>query len=524
MAIPVGDNYSAASGATIYGGRSAPLIAGTGIVIIDNGLDYQGYQHIGGGKNIPVSAIYTGTPSLLQARIVDDETSAVITDWTTFAVSPAGGVASGTIPMPAAGKKWGRREVRDGVNTALVSVGSKRVGVGLFMLDGGQSNMANRTSAAGPFYPNSSKYVREFGGGAMSGGVFVGGVFRRIGNIADAYPPNTPFSTYGTGSYSASGGLTGDGTIYFANIVSEAMDMNVFILNKAVGGSSISTWAEDGNPGVNNNWDIARAAIIAANGGDFELTRWQIGETDAGEYTQAAMEAAFATVHANLRAFTGRNNSNFTFLLSSLGPGSYLGSAEGDFGTMRLADVHYATTAAGAVYGTGYHDTRTGVDTVHINNDGFGRGERREAKSFLASRGIGASAAGPRILSASRSAGSLDVIYTVAHSGGTALTDGAGGSGAALTGFQHFDAGAAGAEIGYTSTAILNSSQFRVTLASLPVGALTARYGLMNVPHGSGGDPKTIVLASVLCDNALALNMTVGSPLQPCAAIPVSVI
>lgn len=510
MATPVGDSYTVASGLGIYGGRIGPG-AGTGITLVDFALDYQGFQHVNGSKDVPVSANYTGNPSILQARVLDDDTGLPVTDWKTFATNPASSPASGVHQVPGQ-LKFYRMQVRDGVNPALVSTGTKRFGVGVCGVDWGQSNMANRISAYGPLYPLSSKFVRMFNPSTQQ--------FQRVGNYNDALAPNTLAASYGSNKSASPNSYNGEGTVFFANLLSAALNMPVFILNRAVGGSMLSSWVEDGVPGVDNNWDSLKTSLNTAFGGDFEFARGMIGETDAGEFTQAQQEAKFALVHAQFKALNGRNDSNFKFILSSLGPGSFQGSAEGDFGVQRLALTNYAQSNAGAILGTCYHDTRTGTDTVHINGEGFGRGERREAKSYLAAKGIGTTAAGPRITGATRAG--LDVTFTIQHTGGTALMDGAGGTGTALTGFQFNDAGAAGGAIGYTATAILSATTFRVTLASEPVGQLTARYGLMNVPHGTADDPKTLVLASVLCDNALAYSLTVGSPLQPCAAFTVS--
>jgi hypothetical protein len=484
-----------------FGGTAADSVT-----LIDFALDYQGFQHVSGSKNIPVSVNYTGSPSLIEVRAVNDETGIAVTPWTTLAANPSGGLASGFLNVAAA-LRFCRLEARCGVNTALVSSGTKRFGVGIFVIQWGQSNMANRTSANGPRYPLSSKYVREFS---------TAGVFRRFGNINDTYPPNTLYGTYS--SYTGSGGSVGDGDVMFANLLAAALQMPVFLINRAVGGSEISSWIEDNNAGVDNNWDKLRKAIIAATGGDFELAIGQIGETDANSKTQAYMETNFAAVHANMKTLSGRNNSNFKFGLCSLGQGSYLTSVEGDFGRMRLAVQAYCNNT-GAYLATSYHDTLTS-DTVHILGEGFGRGQPREAKSFLATQGIGTSGAGPRIVSALRSG--LDVVFTVVHAGGTNLTDGAGGTGAALTGFQFYDEGAARAAIAYTATAILSPTSIRVTLASLPAGVLKARYGIMNVPHGTNNNPQTFVAASCVYDNALPFNSTVGCPMQVCAELTVN--
>lgn len=486
--------------------RSSDGTPALSLTLVDFAKDYQPFQRVGTSKNIPVVANFTGSPTALQARAINDADSSPVTAWTTFAFTPTGGVASGVLNVPQ-GLRFCRLEVRDSVNTELVSSGTKRFAVAECGVLWGQSNMFNRK--AGVFgYPLGSRYIREY----------ESNVFRRFGNINDALPPGTVTPNYP--SFTVSGGSQGDAMVFFADILVAGLMVPVYLLNRAVGGSAIESWIEDGNPGVNNNWDTCKAEIAAAfPGSDFAFALGQIGETNASSTSKAAMKTKFGTVHAQFKALTGRSDANFKFGLTSLGPGSYLSSVEGQFGAMRAAVVEYCTGTPGAFYATGGHDTRTGVDSVHINGEGFGYMGRREAKSYLYQLGIGANGAGPHITGASRSG--TFVTINIALAAGTALVDGAGGTGGALTGFQFFDVGAGNAPITYSATSIVGNTVV-VTLDSVPVGQLLLNYAMMNVPHGTAANPQSLVRASCVYDNSPIFGSTVGSPLQPIDTFPVT--
>lgn len=505
MAIPVGDSYSVASGGTIYGGRSSG-VAATALTITDF-ADLTHYQRdqTGLGKTINVTIQTTGSPSRIEWRAVDYYSGVPINSWSTLVNNPG---ASATVPLYMPASFWAKIEVRDSINTALTHSTTTRMSVGIKWGWAGQSNVVNRlTTASGS--PTGSRQC------LIAGRVTP----KRLGNINDSIPASSPSTTpgYSTG-LTIQTDVRGDALVYFANILSAALGMTVMIIERATSGSNIDNWMSDAGSKV--PWTDF-AAAVTAQGGDIEGCTWHQGETNANTMSRATRLTKMAQLHGQMHTLTGRNASTFKFGITTIGPGPYIGSSDGEFGTIREADNWYARNTAGAFLAASAHNAATPADSVHIDGEGFGRIGRVEAKSAIAAYGIGVSGAGPRITSMARSGTTVDV--SIVHSGGTALTDGAGGSGSALTGFQFTDAGAGGAAIAVTGSTILNATTIRLTLASTPVGALTGSYAMSDVPHGVFSSPgNTFVPASTVCDNALYLNSSVGCVLQPYAPTLVS--
>ena len=110
------------------------------------------------------------------------------------------------------------------------------------------------------------------------------------------------------------------------------------------------------------------------------------------------------------------------------------------------------------------------------------------------------------------------VSASITHSGGTTLVDGAGGNGAALTGFEFKDL--SGTVLPYVCE-IVSATSIMFTVDGVPA---TMSFAMMNCPHNS--DPTTsksaVVPASVPCDNVVVLGSDYGCPLQPCAPIAIA--
>lgn len=479
-------------------GAAAVVAPVDGTLTVDDHLNQRVYQRVGTSKNVWVSGAYTGDVLGVQARAVDATTGTAVTEWATIAASPSGGTYGGLLTIPQG--CWYKLEVRD-ASAALTAATTTKIGVGVIIGMIGQSNMANRPSTYDK-YPLGDPRAVEF--------VRTTNTYKRTGTVKDTMPPNTPTGPGGYSTPFTIEGSRGDGQVYLANLVSAGLNIPVCLIERAVGGSSILSWLTG-----QGNWATFANAVTAA-GGDMEVVLMQIGETDADLMSAATMKLRFADVHNQCKALTGRNDTNFHFGVISLGQGYYQASSEGEFGNMRAAAVQYGMETPGAFLSTCAHDTNTVNDFVHISGEGFARMGRRDAKSVLHRLGVGVSGAGPYITAATRNG--TAVTLAVSHSGGTALTDGLGGNGTALTGFQFLDAGAAGAAIGYT-TAIAGNT-IVCTLASAPIGALTASYAMMNCPHGP--DAKSYAPASVVYDNSAVFNSPVGCPLQPLAAITVT--
>jgi hypothetical protein len=502
MPSPVGNAYQVGSGLTIYAGRSA-AVAGTGVTI--NSLpDYTFYQrNDSDSRTVSLTGSCTGNPSLIEWRLVDYYTGLARTSWTTLITKPAASF-NANVTYPRGG--WDKIEIRDGVNTSLTSSTTTRSGVGIAVLLYGQSNMHLR--------PGNG--VKRPLGDKRAMFLNASNVLERVGNINDLRAANleSDQTGYGTGGgYIQDVGKAGDGFVYMANLTAQAMNCPVLLIERAVNGQTIDLLT------TGANWD-AMAAAVAAAGGDFEAAIWHQGESNANGTTTASMVTKLGTLHSKLKTLNGRTNANFRFGVASLGVGSFGGSVEGDFGRMREAHRQYANNTAGAFYYATAHTGYTG-DGVHLTAASISEIDRRGARNLIASLGVGTVSVGPRVTGATRDG--QNVILAIAHSGGTLLTDGAGGTGTALTGFQIYDDGASGAVIEVSATSFPSASSISLTMATTPVGPLRVAYAMANNPHNTGNSATGVpIAASIPCDNATYHNSTVGCPLQPFAAISVS--
>lgn len=452
MATPVADSFSAATGAVVFAGKSG-TVAATSVGVVDY-PNQRVYQRLGTSRSVPISGTCAGNPSILQWRVVDHTSGTGVTAWATLLTNPPASWNT-DITIPQGG--WYKVQVRCGVDNTKSATTSNKMGVGIVIGMFGQSNMVNRKDTSGGLRPLGDKRAVWYNSTNTA--------YERVGNINDNAPANTEASN--SALYNTSPGVTvqtsvnGDGFVFTANLISQGVNAPVCQVFHALGGTTISQW----QPGQ-SLWN-AFVAKVAAVGG-MEAAIYHQGESDATSNTKSSYKTSLANIHAGLKAVTGRTNSNFKFGIIILGTGPYSGSAPGKFGVIRAAQIEYATQTAGAYISSSAHDTATGADTVHIGGD-FNKIARKDAKSFLWKvEGVGTNSDGPKVTSASRSG--TTVTLTVTHAGGAALTDGAGGSGTALTGHQFFDSGAGG-----TMTASFATNVMTVTVAppqALQVGML----------------------------------------------------
>lgn len=480
-----------------------PPVQGNATITLTEPADMRVYQRVGTSKAVPISLTYTGDVQYIEVRAVPVGTALTDTShpWTPLTTDNGAKTASGAPVLQQGGfYVW---QARPAGNSASGVTGTNRFGVGIIAGYTGQSNTVNLPLSYENYPTGDPRAV-----------CVQGGQIKRLGAIVDTVPPNTP-STKPKITQAAN--MSGDALTYTANMLVAQFNVPVCLIHFASGGKGIDYWTAAPNTGWTNF--VQQLDIV---GGDMELMYFGQGESSAHAYTSyAAIAAEWDKLYALGLAKTGRTVDTFKILMSSLGPGNYSGSTEGEFGRYRVWQRDFATTRPGWVYAGGAHATGC-VDFVHWGSTAGGYLGRVMARNYMhRAFGIGVSCEGPRIVSATRSG--LDVTFTVQHAGGTALTDGAGGTGTALTGFRFFDAGAGGAQIGYGATAILSATQFKVTLSALPTGALTADYAITDVPHGVYESASiSYVPASTLRDNVPLVNSTVGCLLQPCAAINVT--
>lgn len=459
-------------------------------------------QRLGTTRPIPVGYTVTGAApgEAVEARAIDTNGNGV-TAWASVGTTGADGTGAGSIVVPQ-GADY-RLQARVVNSQTLIATDTSKFGVGAVFAFTGQSNAVGFMGEPDK-YPTGYKRAFGFHGGTT---------YKRIGNTNDAVPMNTISGQTGWPGANNSGAFVTDGPVYLMNTLAVELGVPVCLVYYGLGGQKLETWT-DGT--ANNNWEKLKALIVAA-GGDCEGAFLYQGESNAAGAVKSNIESMWGILLNQFLTLTGRTTANFKLGFVSLGPGPYY-SAPDEMGRYRVWQRDYAKSTSGFFYAGAGHAAVTPADTVHIRGAGASYLGRVLPRSLLAVYGIGKSGAGPYITGATRSG--LQVTLAIAHSGGTALTDGDGGNGSALTGFRFFDAGAAGAQIAYTTSIVGNTIVF--TLASAPVGALTVDYAVMDCPHGVfDGKGNTYVPASAVFDNVALPNRTVGCLLQPCAAITV---
>lgn len=407
----------------------------------------------------------------------------------------------------------------------------------------GQSNMYNRQGTDGSTVnPLGHPDVTEY---AALSETSADGTQRRIGNVgtgafAAADKWGAP-SGSGTGAYGSNytlGTNRGDGPIMLSGLIAAALKTRVRVINRAVRGVSIDTWISvaNGGPATGNNWETfasavaKQAALLSMTAAQLlRMVAWHQGETDAHTMTAAQYTAKLAIVHQQCKDLAG-NRADFLFGVYALGPGSFNGSTEGEFGKMRVALQAYAQNTPGAFFAGCTYDAAT-IDPVHINSESFNRTDRRGGKAALyalgatsAATGRGGNGAGPRVDTANTARAGSVITVNFLHAGGSALLDGLGGSGGSVTTFEVKDAG--GAVIPYTC-AVTGGAQAKLTLNAAFTAPLTLSNAMMNVPCGSGTNPISFNPAGCLYDNdgywqyGTTVPTAIGSPVQSCAAFNV---
>jgi len=503
-----GDSYSCPSGETIFAGCIAPAASAIGIT----DTAYQRvYQRVGASKSLPVAGTYSGSPYKIQARAcpagTDPAAGAVAYPWQILALNPTGGTFAGNISVPQ-GDDW-IMQVRDGTNHALSASGTHAFGVGIVIGLLGQSNMENSFSSIFGWPLGSPHALVKSSTTTL----------QRIGAIKDSFPPSTLSPTYV--SWDSIGSTDardhGNAIVIMANdLVAANNDCPVVLLTYAASGTTSAQW-QPGGAYLN-----AFFTGLDSVGGDCEAVIWLQGETDAQTGVSAATyQSNLQAIFDAIKAHTGRS-SGFHFGTVVVGPamasaGAW-GSAwatEGNLAPIRKAQLDFVAANAGGgafLAGTDIDGNLAGASAVHIDQTSLFRQGRRYTEA-LKRRFAGAANGieGPAIASASRSGTTITV--SINQHGGTALQDGAGGSGGSLQGFRVFDGGTPAT---ISSTAISGNTVV-LTLAATPTGTVTLDYAMANAPFGS-----TTAAAAVLYDNQSIPGDSLGLPLQPRQLLTVS--
>ncbi len=429
------------------------------------------FQRVGTARAIGFAGSYGTAPAFLDIRLLAEDGSTVLQDWTAATLdSASGGSWAATLAVPQGG--WYRWQARDQGGASAVS--ARKFGVGALVLCIGQSNM-RRMWATRSSPPAADPLTRRWAGF----GWFATDLVAQAGEDTALHGP-----TFG-----------GNGGVVLGNRLRAGLGLPVGLLQLAVGATEIARWQAAGDC-----WLNLVAMLSADSGTDFEAALWHQGESDVSlGTTRAAYMTGLGNLVAQARSLSGRPALPFGIAIV----GRAAGSSDSGYDTIRLAQRDLIAATPGAFLAASSVDA-TLSDGVHWDVASYERIGRRYAQSVLAALGVaGAGAAGPRILGASRQRGTAVVALAVQQDGGTGLREADNTTdGGALTGFA---VQRNGAPLAIGSTAFVGNA-VHLTLSAAPNG------GALTVTYQAGAEPS---IGNPAYDDAPPQGDTRGVPLQP---------
>lgn len=333
-------NMTAQAGAVFDTATSPPVEAfgSASTITVDNYPSRKVFQRSAGSaaKTIIVSGTYSGAPATIRARVVDFITGAQLQAWQTLVAAPAGGSYSGALSVPQSAD-WIRIAVDFGNDAAMTATQTTPFAVGVVIALDGQSNMERMwTQSAAP-----------------------------------------PVLTGKCGAYlSGAWGLPqGNGVIRLANEVYAQLGVVIGFICTAKGSTGLRASENQGSgywldSAAGSPYELAKAARLAATGGDIEGVLWYQGEWSVAAATSFANRKADLTaLYAKYKTDTGRTASQLWLGVVSLAKLTATGGNYSDAAAhaIRIADIDWARTTAGAFHAGAAHDMAMTIDDFHLS-------------------------------------------------------------------------------------------------------------------------------------------------------------
>lgn len=459
-----------------------------------------------------------GSSGGVQARVVRAGiAAAVVVDWSPLTkVVLRGGAGSGLLPNVPQGDGY-RLELRHGEDAASVSRGTSAWGVGVNVLFQGQSNMLSTLAGgwSGYVVPGTGLYEQDLyprRGKAFR--VFDGAGWHEPSNARGAVNTLTN-CIFGFGRLLTEALARQHGAVVPVGLIPFAQNaVSIDAMLPPKGPVYTGMFAADGD-GTRGGPAGLESDIY---GGDFEMAFYHQGEADVGRPTAEYMERlkALYRLYLGHTARFGRDAATLPFgvaVVGNLDPEVGLGVE-----TIRTAQIGFVNWAKA----NGWPRVDLGWSTVDLPRADpyhFGGDEvqRRSMRRMLltARRFLGVSphgGRGPRAAGATIRGDVIDVA--VQHGGGTGLR--LADPARPPTGFYL-------SEDGFTtvrylrprSVALAGPSVVRITLASVPAGAVSVHYQNAAPRSPEACNPD---IGNPVYDDTVVPEDGLGLPLQPTPA------
>lgn len=378
--------------------------------------------------SLTISGTYSGTPTAIQARIVEDGTSTEVVTWTTIDASPSAGTFSGTLSnIPDGG--WYNVQVRFSNDTGVTDAGTNKVGVGILIGYIGQSLALQMSTIGATVTPNA--LTRKYNGSWVTN--------------------------------------TGDGAITMANELVSTYGVPVGILNYAADGSCLLGGLHGTDWWLNfSTMYTSFTGAVTAVGGYLEYIIWSQGHCDAyygGTAYTSSYKTGLGTLLTQLRSDVSCYQGTLPMLIDLLGRWTG-GGYDAEFQAFRTAQEEFANETSG-VYISGTYQDLPMADTAHLTNVGYIALGQREAQTIKYLLGTETYYEGVKIANF-RVVNNNTIKVSLTHSGGNNFTPTT-----AITAFEVLDNGAAET---ISSAVQQNANSIQLTVSGTLDGTVTVRY------------------------------------------------
>jgi hypothetical protein len=475
----------------------------TGKLFLKSGITaVKFFQRVGTAYTLTVSGYYTGTTTKVQVRIIDAVSSATVVDWADLDAAPANNAFTGTVSVPQGNLDGSWKysvQVRktDTPSTVYTSYTVISVGIGVLMI--GQSNTEKLFGQYTVTPLAASPGVFRYAGGSFTGWY----------TNDTLTQPDEPTATNGID------GFAGSGSTALGNTIVATTRVPVFLLEMAIGATTIATWQTGQSSWTNLLTQVGRAV---ATGYGFEIVYWQQGETDGVQGTaKATYKTNLTNLYNQCLALSGRAHIVFILgLLSDDGSATDANANNISQGILEWYDgvragsiVLNDASAASYLDLTSYRDQQATLDphftTAVYIIFGYRGGQAILYRMGLESVGM----SGPFFTGAlTASAATQTITLPITQDGGSALRDSGGGSaGTSLTGFRAFN----NVTQKTISSTAFSGNNIVLTLA----GGSFVNGDTINVDYLYGGGASLPVYTNLVYDNLTVPNTGLGRPLQP---------